>query len=155
MQFTLGATILEYSFVKHCQGIFGIKEISFFWRTIDPIGPLSLQETYESLGNVTWFHFLLRFFETLCEHVPWNKLCKSTNFIIYGPRNQNLWGYEHFRRSLGKAGTCWSQPARVDYMYKKMWVGGRRIFLQGGSYDRSREAGDYWSLDCCRLMVGS
>jgi hypothetical protein len=33
-------------------------------------------------GSVTWSHCIFRFFETFYEHVPWNKLCVSTNFII-------------------------------------------------------------------------
>jgi hypothetical protein len=37
------------------------------------------------------------------------------------------------KRSLGKVGICWIQPPRVDHMCKKMWVGGRRKFLQGGT----------------------
>jgi hypothetical protein len=44
-----------------------------------------------------------RFFETFCEHV-WKKLCKSTNFIIFEPMDQKLWGNENFRKSLGKVG---------------------------------------------------
>jgi hypothetical protein len=38
--------------------------------------------------------------------------------------------FENFRRSLGRAGMCCSQPVRVDHMYKNMWAGGRRIFWQ-------------------------
>jgi hypothetical protein len=32
---------------------------------------------------------------------------------------QKLWMFEVSRRSLGRAGMCWSQPARVDYLHKK------------------------------------
>jgi hypothetical protein len=44
----------------------------------------------------------LRFFETFCGHAPRNKLCGSTNFIIFGPIDQSYgclkilgetWGY--------------------------------------------------------------
>jgi hypothetical protein len=57
-----------------------------------------------------------RFFETLSEHVPQNKLCGSTNLINFGPMDQKLWGNKKFRRSLGKVGKCYSQPTRVDHM---------------------------------------
>jgi hypothetical protein len=54
--------------------------------------------------------------------------------------------FEIFKRSLGKAGMCYSQPARVDYMCKNMWVGGKRFFgdkaVQG---TRTRPAGNRWS----------
>jgi hypothetical protein len=49
-----------------------------------------------------------------------DKLCRSTNFITFGPMDQKLWGNEHFRRSLGKVGKYWNQPTRVDYMCPKM-----------------------------------
>jgi hypothetical protein len=54
---------------------------------------------------------------------PWNKLCVSTNFIILGTTDQKLWVFEVFRRSLGMAGMCWSQPARLDHMCKKWRAG--------------------------------
>jgi hypothetical protein len=41
------------------------------------------------LGSVTWSYFIFRFFKTFCEHAPQNKLCGSTNFIDFGPMNQN------------------------------------------------------------------
>jgi hypothetical protein len=50
-----------------------------------------------------------RFLETFCEHTPCNKLCGSTNFIIFGPTYQKLWVFENFMRSLGRAGMRWSQ----------------------------------------------
>jgi hypothetical protein len=31
-----------------------------------------------------------------------------------------------FRRSMGRAGMCWSQPARVDYISPKRWAVGIR-----------------------------
>jgi hypothetical protein len=43
----------------------------------------------------------LKFFETFCEHAPFNKLPKGTNFIILGATDQKLWVFENFRRSLG------------------------------------------------------
>jgi hypothetical protein len=39
--------------------------------------------------------------------------------------DQKLWVFEVSRRSLGMAGMCWSQPARVDHLYKK-WRAGRK-----------------------------
>ena len=35
---------------------------------------------------------------------------------------QKLWLFKDFRRSLGKADICWSQPIRVDHMCKNMWA---------------------------------
>jgi hypothetical protein len=59
------------------------------------------------------------------------------------------------RRSLDRAGMCWSQPARVDHMCKKMWVGRRRKFLQkrsfshpqwrSGSFPFQLEIANLWS----------
>jgi hypothetical protein len=55
---------------------------------------------------------------------------KFHNFWTYV---QKLWRFEKFGRNLGRAGMYWSQPTRVDHMCKKMWIGGRRKNLQGGS----------------------
>jgi hypothetical protein len=52
------------------------------------------------LGNVTLSHFIFRFFGTFCEHAPRNKLCQSTNFIIFGPIDQKLWMFENLRKSM-------------------------------------------------------
>jgi hypothetical protein len=30
--------------------------------------------------------------------------------------------FEVSRRSMGRAGMCWSQPARVDYISPKRWA---------------------------------
>jgi hypothetical protein len=30
--------------------------------------------------------------------------------------------FENFRRSLGRAGKCWSQPVRVDHINPKRWA---------------------------------
>jgi hypothetical protein len=49
--------------------------------------------------------------------VPGNKLCMSTNFIIFRPIDQKLWVFENFRKSLGRASMCWSQWG-VDHMWK-------------------------------------
>jgi hypothetical protein len=37
-------------------------------------------------------------------------------------------GNENFRRNLGRAGKCWSQPARVDDINTKRWVAGIKRF---------------------------
>jgi hypothetical protein len=70
----------------------------------------------------------LRFFETFCEYAPCNNLCGSTNVIIFGHMDQKLWVFENFRRSLGKASMCYSQPARVDYISPKRWAARIRRF---------------------------
>jgi hypothetical protein len=45
--------------------------------------------------------------------------------VFFGPTDQKLWVFEVSRRSLGRAGMYWSQPARVDYLCKK-WRAGRK-----------------------------
>jgi hypothetical protein len=45
--------------------------------------------------------FFSKIFETICEHVPRNKLHGSTNFIIFGPTHQKLWEIENV--SVGQA----------------------------------------------------
>jgi hypothetical protein len=57
-----------------------------------------------------------RFFETFCEHVLWNKLCGSIEFIIFGTMDQKLWGNKNVRKNVGRASMCKSQLARVDHM---------------------------------------
>jgi hypothetical protein len=32
--------------------------------------------------------------------------------------------FEVLRRSMGRAGMCWNQPARVDYINPKWWAVG-------------------------------
>jgi hypothetical protein len=93
------------------------------------------------LGNVTWPHFSFRFFETFCEHASRNKLHGSTSFIIFGPTDQKLWVFENFKRSLGRAGMCWSQPTRVDHTCKKMRAVGNRKILKERSLGHPRRAG--------------
>jgi hypothetical protein len=89
------------------------------------------------LGSVTLSQISFRFFKTFCEHAPCNKLCGSTNFIIFGPMDQKLWMLENFRRSLGRVGMCWSQPTRVDHMCKNMWAGASRKILEETSLRHS------------------
>jgi hypothetical protein len=76
------------------------------------------------LGSVTWSHFILDFLDFFCEDASRCRLCVSTNFIIFGPMDQMLWMFEVFRRSMGRAGMCWSQPARVNYTSPKRWAAG-------------------------------
>jgi hypothetical protein len=46
--------------------------------------------------------------------------------VFFGPMDQKLWTFEVLRRSMGRAGMCWSQPARVDYISPKRWAVGIR-----------------------------
>jgi hypothetical protein len=115
--------------------------------------PVSKMDKWD-LDSVTWSHNFLRFFKTFCEHAR-DKLCGSTNSINFRPTNQKLWGNKNFRRSLGRAGTCWSQPTRANHLCKKMWVGGRRGILARWSLGHLRRASGQplvanwpWSFDC-------
>ena len=68
----------------------------------------------------------LDFFETFFEHASRTKLREKKNFVFFGPKDQKLWVFEVSRRSLGRAGMCWSQSARVDHLHKK-WRARRKI----------------------------
>jgi hypothetical protein len=46
--------------------------------------------------------------------------------VFFGPTDQKLWMFEVLRRSMGRAGMCWSQSARVDYISPKRWAVGIR-----------------------------
>jgi hypothetical protein len=50
-----------------------------------------------------------------------------TNFMILATTIKNLWVFEAFRRSLGRAGMCWSQLAGVDHMLKKWRTGEKKV----------------------------
>jgi hypothetical protein len=55
------------------------------------------------------------------------KMCLTVSFagkkiVFFGPTDQKLWMFEVLRRSMGRAGMCWSQPARVDYISPKRWA---------------------------------
>jgi hypothetical protein len=85
--------------------------------------------------------------------VPRNKLCgNSTNFISFGPTDQKLWKFEIFRRSLGRANMCWSQPARIDHMYKKLRAGRRFYFF---ARDRFRTPGHGWAVIAGRQLAAA
>jgi hypothetical protein len=73
-----------------------------------------------------------------------SKLRASTNFMILGATDQKLWMFEIFRRSLGKAAMCWSQPARVDHLHKKWRAREKKNSKKRGSLALSR----------CRPAVG-
>jgi hypothetical protein len=50
-------------------------------------------------------------------------MCNGISFagiqIHFGPTDQKLWMFENLRRSLVRAGMCWSQQARIDYISPK------------------------------------
>jgi hypothetical protein len=82
--------------------------------------------------DTTWYDFAYIYCYCLTPKglnvrgVTRHKLCVSTNFIIFGPTNQKLWMFEVFRRSMGMASMCCSQPVRVDYISPKRWAVGIR-----------------------------
>jgi hypothetical protein len=86
--------------------------------SLTPKSPLVPTGDKPILGCVVWSHTIFRFFETFCEDASQNKLRMSANFMILGATVQKLWEFEVFRWTLGKAGMCWNQPARVDYLCK-------------------------------------
>jgi hypothetical protein len=57
---------------------------------------------------------------------------RKKKFVFFGPMDQKLWVFEVSRRSLGRAGMCWSQPTRVDHLHKK-WRAGRKNFKKNGN----------------------
>jgi hypothetical protein len=58
--------------------------------TLTPKGPCVLGVDKPDLDSVTWPHFIFRFLEFKKKNASCNKLCKSTNFIIFAPTNQKL-----------------------------------------------------------------
>jgi hypothetical protein len=90
-----------------------------------PKGPYVPRVTKPVLVSVAWPHTIFKFFETFCEDASRSELCVSTNFIIFGPMDQKLWVFEVFGQGLARAGMCWSQPTRVDYLHKK-WRAGKK-----------------------------
>jgi hypothetical protein len=46
--------------------------------------------------------------------------------MILGAIDQKLWVFEVLRRSQGRVGMSWSQPARVDHMRKKWRARGKK-----------------------------
>jgi hypothetical protein len=98
------------------------------FESLIPKGPFVHMADKLVLGNITWSHFIFGSFETFCEYAPRNKLHGSTNFISFRPIDKKLWVYENFRRSLGRAGMCYSQPTRIDHINPKTWAAGIRRF---------------------------
>jgi hypothetical protein len=47
--------------------------------------------------------------------------------MILGATVQKLWVFEVFGQGLARLGMYWSQPARVDQLFKKRRVGGKKI----------------------------
>jgi hypothetical protein len=88
---------------------------------------LSLQGTNGSLDSVIWSRFSFRFFASFCEHTSWNKLCKSTNFIIFGPTDQKLWKTKNL-------GEVWSRANHQELTTcaKKCGQEEEREFCKGG-----------------------
>jgi hypothetical protein len=46
--------------------------------------------------------------------------------VFFGPTYKKIWTFEVLRRNIGRAGMCWSQLARVDYISPKRWAVGIR-----------------------------
>jgi hypothetical protein len=118
-----------------------------------------------SLEHTLFFEF----FETFCDHASRTKLRGKKKFVFFGPTDQKLWVFEVSRRSLGRAGMFWNQPARVDHLHKK-WRAGRNFFSremgtapkaqvstrgQQATAGRRPADGDLWLPECRRLVVGA
>jgi hypothetical protein len=61
----------------------------------------------------------LDFILLLLPNMSLNKLRLSANFMILGATDQKLWVFEVFRRTMGRAGMCWSQWGGVDQSAQK------------------------------------
>jgi hypothetical protein len=85
------------------------------------------------LVRVVWSHTIFGFFETFCEDASHPKLCVSINFIIFGPTDQKLMVFEVFWKGLARAGMCWSQSTRVDYLHEKWRAWEKKIQKKGQS----------------------
>jgi hypothetical protein len=44
--------------------------------------------------------------------------------VFFESTDQKLWMFEVLKRSMGRAGMCWCQPTRVDYISPKRWAVG-------------------------------
>jgi hypothetical protein len=95
--------------------------------------------------------------ETFCEHASRNKLHGKKKNTFFGPTDQKLWMFEVSRRSLGRAGMCWSQPARVDHLRKKWRVDKKKNSRKMGTArqaqvltrDRPPAMGQHLRLSSC------
>jgi hypothetical protein len=54
----------------------------------------------------TLFLDFLKLFVKMCLAVSF---AKKKKIVFFGPTDQKLWVLEVYRRSLGRAGMCWSQ----------------------------------------------
>jgi hypothetical protein len=98
------------------------------------------------LVSVTSVHTISGFFETFFEHASRTKLRRKTKIVFFGPTDQKLWVFEVSRRSQGRAGMCWSQPARVDHLHKKWRAGRKNISRKMGIAPQARAAGRHLCL---------
>jgi hypothetical protein len=100
---------------------------------------------------------------------------RRKKIVVFGPTDQKLWVFEVSRRSLGKAGMCWSQPIRVDHLHKKWRAGRKKISRKMGTapqvqvsthgqwatasrrpaLGRRPTNSNLWSPDCRRPTVGA
>jgi hypothetical protein len=111
-----------------CSSVFKVgklQTLQVLW-VLTPKGPLVPMGDKPILGYVVWSHTIFWFFETSYEDASQNKLHVRANFMILGATVQKLWEFEVFRWTLGRAGMCWNQPARVDYLRKK-WRATQKI----------------------------
>jgi hypothetical protein len=95
----------------------------------------------------------LDFFQTFCEHASRTKLRGKTKIVFFGPTDQKLWVFEVSRRSLGRAGMCWSQPARVDHLHKKVEGMKKKHFKKNGN--QRSPPGGRWPRADLRLWESS
>jgi hypothetical protein len=100
-------------------------------------------------GQSHLISIFFRFFETFCEHAPWNKLHGSTNFIIFGPTDQKLWekiklGEMWVRRACARtneqelttcAKTCGQEEGREFWQERVL---GTRVGLAGNHWSPTR-----------------
>jgi hypothetical protein len=66
--------------------------------------------------DLTLFLDFLKLFVKMRLAVSFAGVQKS---YFFGPTDQKLWVFENLKRSMGRAGMCWSQPTRVDYISPK------------------------------------
>jgi hypothetical protein len=71
-------------------------------------------------SELTLFLEFLKLFVKMCLALSF----KGKKIVFFGSTDQKLWMFEVLRRSMGRAGMCWSQPARVDYISPKRWAVG-------------------------------
>jgi hypothetical protein len=127
-------------------------EMLFYDWMLTPKGPLVPMGDKPILGCVVWSQTIFRYFETFCENAFQNKLRVSANFMILGATVQKLQEFEVFRWTLGRAGMCWNQPTRVDYLRKKWGAAQKKIQKKGAG--RPCPGVDPWPVGDCRSPAG-